>query len=129
MNWRAPPSASPAVQAGGHRTDLVQDLLHFWFLPGIVGEQVEKRGLLDTQAPDQVGTARREPEDDGAPEREANDVCGREIQVFDQGRQIGSVLFDAPLSGRTFALAVAAAVVDEDAEALGEGRHSISQSL
>ena len=57
------------------------------------------------------------------PPSERPTMCGREIQVFDQGRQIGSVLFDAPLSGRTFALAVAAAVVGEDAEALGEGRH------
>jgi hypothetical protein len=89
---------------------------------GVVGEQGEERGLVDGQAADQVGAPRREPEGDGAPGRDAGDVSGGEAEVFQQDRQVGDVLLDAALPGRALALAVAAAVIGQDAEALGEDR-------
>ena len=50
-------------------------------------------------------------------------MCGRS-GALDDHREVGDIFADATLGGQTFAPAMAAAVVDDDAEALGEAGHN-----
>ena len=43
--------------------------------------------------------------------------------MLDQGREVIDVLLGAPLGGRALALTVAPAVIGQDPEPLGQGRH------
>src|SRR6266540_771172 len=86
---------------------------------GSLRKRVEKGQLMDDERADQLGTLGGEAEGDRGAHGVAEDVRGRS-GAFDDRCEVGDVFADAALRWEALALAVAAAVVDDDAEALGE---------
>jgi hypothetical protein len=79
----------------------------------VTGEQRDQRRLVRDDPSQEVGPLASQPERDRRAKRVSADPRRREPQVLDQRREIGNILADAPLVGRTLAFAVTPPVVGE----------------
>jgi len=98
------------IQFVQHGPDPMLDLLDYRPSLGVVCQQRQQRWLVDAHAAQQLRPRHRQSQCDATTKRIADQMHGRELQVFDQCGEVGKIIIDRSISR---ALAVSAAVVAE----------------
>src|SRR4051794_23419565 len=89
---------------------------------GIMLEQAEQRRLVAGKGTEDVRVPRRQPQRDGPAEGVRDDMGGREIERRQESGEVVAIVVHGPRGLLPLAARVAAAVVGENAEGLGETR-------